>query len=152
MRASRIGYSVLIAAFAVSVAACERPREVLLTAPNPHTVRLPSPDPSFRLTPEERASIRSGFDAAALERLLAAIEPGARPGLLHSFVMPTPGPHVSITIKMGDPTLQPLLDEVWLPFWESQPARLRRFYPDDGMWPGLELARQRAGIRKPNTG
>lgn len=117
-----------------------------MTAPHPNTVRLPAPEASFRLTPEDRASLRPGFDADALERLLAAIEPGARADLLHSFQMPAPGQRLRNTIQMGDPELQPLLDEVWLPFWESQPARLRKHYPDDHRWPGLELARQRAGI------
>lgn len=127
--------------------ACERPREVVMTAPHPSTVRLPEPDPTFRLTEEERGSIRPGFDADALERLLAAIEPGARRGLLQAFLTPAPGQRARNVVQMGDPELQPLLDQVWLPFWESRPDRLRRRHPDDQQWPGLELARKRSGIQ-----
>ena len=118
-----------------------------MSAPNPRTVRLPAPDASYRLTPEERASVRPGFDVDALERLLAAIEAGARPVLLESFQTPAPGGRVRNTVKMGDPALQPLLDEVWAPVWLARPARLRKHYPDDDQWPGLALARQRAGVR-----
>lgn len=137
-------------AAALLVAGCDRHQEVVMTAPRPNTVRLPAADVHFRLTPEERASLRPGFDADALERLLAAIEPGARPDLLRSFQMPEPGERVRNTVQMGDPELQPLLDEVWLPFWESQPARLHKHYADDNRWPGLELARRRAGIAHPD--
>jgi hypothetical protein len=110
------------------------------------TIRLDAPDPHFRLTPEERASVREGFDVDALERLLAAVEPEVRPGLLHDFQLPDPGElepgeFVTPPTRMGDPALQPLLDEVWASAWE-------RFAPDalddDGMnYPGKEIARQR---------
>lgn len=110
------------------------------------TIRLDAPDPHFRLTPEERASVREGFDVDALERLLAAVEPEVRPGLLHDFQLPNPGElepgeFVTPPTRMGDPALQPLLDEVWASAWE-------RFAPDalddDRMnYPGKEIARQR---------
>jgi len=110
------------------------------------TIRLDAPDPDFRLTPEERASVREGFDVDALERLLAAVDPEVRPGLLHDFQLPhpgelEPGEFVTPPTRMGDPALQPLLDEVWAPAWE-------RFAPhaldEEGMnYPGKEIARQR---------
>ena len=146
MRARTIHNVLTAAVSTLLVATCDRPRDVLMTGPRPNTVRLAAPDPGFRLNAGDRAALRPGFDADALERLLAAIEPGARPDLLRSFQMPAPGERVRNTVRMGDPALQPLLDEVWLPFWEAQPARLRKHYPDDDQWPGLELARRRAGI------
>ena len=45
-------------------------------SPYPLGIFLPSPDPSFRLKPEQRALVRPGFDVNALERLLASIIPG----------------------------------------------------------------------------
>lgn len=119
--------------------------------PNPATIRLDQPDPTFRLTPEERASVRPGFDVDALERLLAAVEPEVRPILLRDFQQPKPGDlkpgeFVTPPVRMGDPALQPLLDEIWAPAWE-------RFAPDllddDSLhYPGKELARQRRGHRR----
>ena len=100
------------------------------------------------LAPLQRDPPRQPRDLFDVAGALAAIEPGARPDLLRSFQMPAPGEPVRNTVQMGDPGLQPFLDEVWLPFWESQPARLRRHYPDDHRWPGLELARRRAGIAR----
>jgi len=118
---------------------------------NPHTIRLPEPDPEFKLTPEERASIREGFDADALERLLAAVEADVRPIILHDFQPPAPGelePGEFMTppTRLGDPALQPLLDEVWVTAWE-------RFAPDlldsDEMnYPGKALAKRRRAARQ----
>jgi hypothetical protein len=41
---------------------------------------------------------------------------------------------------MGDPALQPLLDEVWAPMWEQHPERIDKETKD---FPGREIARQR---------
>ena len=102
------------------------------------------------LTPEERASVRDGFDVDALERLLAAVEADARPIILHAFQPPAPGelePGEFMTppTRMGDPTLQPLLDEVWATAWE-------RFAPelldsDEMNYPGKQLAKERRAAR-----
>jgi hypothetical protein len=118
---------------------------------DPNTIRLPRPDPEFKLTPEERASIREGFDVDALERLLAAVDTGARPIILHAFQPPAPGelePGEFMTppTRMGDPALQPLLDEVWATAWE-------RFAPElldseEMNYPGKELAKQRRALRQ----
>lgn len=118
---------------------------------NESTIRLITPDPEFRLTPAERASVRPGFDVDALERLLAAVEPDARPILLDGFRQPSReelerGGFSTPPVRMGDPALQPLLDEVWAPAWE-------RFAPDllddeTVGYPGKELARQRRAAMK----
>jgi len=135
------GMSFLLAA------GCEAVHEPLMTAPNPHTVRLPERDLSFRLTAEERASIRPPFDVDALERLMAAVEPGARPIILQEFQFPPPGEAVPNLFKMGDPALQPLLDEIWAPFWELRP-KAALFEDPDIQWPGKELARKRLAERR----
>jgi hypothetical protein len=113
----------------------------------PTTIKLPAPDPEFRLTPDERASVRPGFDVDALERLLAAVEPEARPILLRSFQAADPAEGVPLVLRVGDdPELQPLLDEVWAPFWEVRPKWA--FREDvDVPWPGRELARKRLEAR-----
>ncbi|HEX8393431.1 MAG TPA: hypothetical protein VF665_13890 [Longimicrobium sp.] len=105
------------------------------------TIRLQTPDPSFRLTAQDRARIRPGYDVDALERLLAAVIPPVRAGLLSSFTMPEhPAQRVGVTVQMGDPALQPLLDEVWAPMWELYPDMLDTETKD---YPGREIARQR---------
>jgi len=117
---------------------------------NPHTIRLASPESNFRLTPEERARIREGFDVDALERLLAAVEEDVRLFILRAFQPPAtgelePGEFMSPPTRMGDPALQPLLDEVWATAWE-------RFAPelldsDEMNYPGKELAKERRDAR-----
>jgi hypothetical protein len=105
------------------------------------TIRLETPDRNFRLTPQERASIRPGYDVDALERLLAAVVPPVRSGLLSSFTIPkNPTQRIGVTVKMGDPSLQPLLDEVWAPMWDLYPDMIDTETKD---YPGREIARQR---------
>jgi len=116
----------------------------MTTSPDPRTIRLEAPDQSFRLTPEERASIRPGFDVDALERLLAAIEAPVRPFLLSRFQAPPPGEAPRIWVKMGDAALQPLLDEVWAPVYEMHPDMIDK---EPKEYPGRELARQRRDAR-----
>lgn len=113
----------------------------------PDTDRLAVPDPNFRLTPEQRASLRRGFDADALERLLAAVEPASRPFILESFQAPRPGESIWDTPVnwMSDPVLQAMLEEVWATAWEQRPELL-----DDPNvnFPGKEIAKQRRAARQ----
>jgi hypothetical protein len=112
----------------------------MATPPNPRSVRLDTPDRNFKLTPQERASIRPGFDVDALERLLAAVEAPVRPMILEGFQAVAPGEPGTATVRMGDPALQPLLDEVWAPMWEKYPEMLDT---ETKEYPGREIARQR---------
>jgi hypothetical protein len=114
------------------------------TPPNPTTIRLDAPDPNFKLTLQERESIRPGFDVDALERLLAAVEAPVRPLILSRFQTTRPGEPSRAWVRMGDPALQPLLDEVWAPMWEQHPEMLDKETKD---FPGREIARQRRGRR-----
>lgn len=139
----RMSAPFLLLAAALVCGGCDRARQPLMTTPPPGSIRLPAPDPDFRLTAEERAAVRPGFDVDALERLLAAIEPPFRPGILIRFQYGWQG----MTIQVGDdPALVPLLDEVWAPFWEMRPERA--FDDDETVrWPGRELARKRLEAR-----
>ena len=110
------------------------------TPSNPRSVRLDTPDRSFKLTPHERAGIRPGFDVDALERLLAAVEAPVQPMILDGFQAVAAGEAGTATVRMGDPALQPLLDEVWAPIWEKYPEMLDTETKD---YPGREIARQR---------
>lgn len=103
--------------------------------------RLDPPDAGYRISADDREKIRAGFDADALERLLAMIVPDARPELLRAFQWPDRGVPAANIVKFQDPDLQAVLDEVWLPMWEREipdavDAETKAF-------PGLELARRR---------
>jgi hypothetical protein len=113
----------------------------MTASPNTPSYRLAAPDKTFRLLPEDRAMVRSGFDVEALERLLAVIVPEARPELLKAFQWPPQGESASNIVQFKDSDLNALLDEVWLPMWEEvTPEALDTETKD---FPGLQLARQR---------
>lgn len=142
----RLGTIHLAAAACLLVAACDHSSNVVMTTtPSPKALRLETPDRNFKLTPQERASIRPGFDVDALERLLASVEPPFRPFFLSSFQAVEPGMPGRVLVKMGDPTLQPLLDEVWAPIWEMYPEMMDT---ETKEYPGRELARQRRAARR----
>jgi len=103
--------------------------------------RLDPPDANYRVSPDDRETIRTGFDPDALERLLAMIVPDARPELLRAFQWPERGVPASNIVKFQDPDLQAVLDEVWLPMWETEiPDALDA---EKKEFPGLALARRR---------
>jgi hypothetical protein len=111
------------------------------------TVRLPAPDPHFRLTLEDRARLKPGFDLDALERLLANVAPEWRDDLLAPFLIPPPHlQKITVLVKILDPALQLLLDEVWAPMWDQWPADAIDTETKD--YPGRELARQRRRERE----
>jgi hypothetical protein len=126
-------------------------RESAMDSPeNQHTLRLPEPDPDLKLTPEERADVRRGFDVDALERLLAAVEADVRPIILDWFRAPKrvegePGVWETPPITTGDPALQPLLDEVWATAWERYPQLLDN---DEVIDPGKDIAKERRAMRE----
>ncbi len=112
-----------------------------MSSAEPEGIRLAQADAAFHLSPEERTGVRRGFDVDALERLLAHLRPEARPIVLGDFKYPPRGEFAPLLIQMGDPSLQPLLDEVWAPVWElMQPGALET---ETKEFPGRELARQR---------
>ena len=136
---------VLAAAMVVAFGACDQPRRAIMAPQEPRSFRLPVPDPDFHLSASERARVRQGFDPDALERLLANLEPAVRPMILHSFQLPKPGEPADNVMRMGDPSLQPLLDEVWAPMWDLFPPDAIDKETKD--FPGREIARQRRAAR-----
>ena len=66
--------------------------------------------------------------------------------LLKGFQFPDPGKPAPMVVQIGDPALKPLLDEVWLPMWAGDPEVLEDPMFEADTWPGLELARRKAGI------
>jgi hypothetical protein len=140
MRAHRIPFLLTVLS-ALVVASCDRTQEMTMSTPEPQGIRLVKADAGFHLSADERAAVRRGFDVDALERLLAHLRPEVRPTVLEDFKYPAPGEPPALLIQMGDPALQPLLDEVWAPMWDHmQPAALES---ETKEFPGRELARQR---------
>ena len=124
-------------------------QEAIVMEPESNGTRLSMPDRDFKLTPEERANVRRGFDVDALERLLAAVEADVRPILLDWFRQPKrgegePGVWETPPTTMGDPALQPLLDEVWATAWEQYPELLDN---DNVNYPGKRIAKERRAAR-----
>jgi hypothetical protein len=116
-----------------------------MESPQPSLYRLDAPDSTFQLSSVDRANVRTGFDADALERLLAWVVPEARVDILHAFQWPPQGEAARNIVQFQDTGLNALLDEVWLPMWEQvSPESL-----DDETkpFPGLQLARQRRAAK-----
>jgi len=135
----------LVAATVVAAGACDQPRRAIMGPQEPRSFRLAAPDPDFHLSASERAKVRHGFDADALERLLANVEPAVRPMLLEQFQWPKPGEPADNVMRLGDASLQPLLDEVWAPMWDQfSPDAIDKETKD---FPGREIARQRRAAR-----
>lgn len=63
------------------------------------------PDPSFRLSEAERATLLPDFDATALERLLSMYPPERRADLLKRFQASDDG-WARLVIRLGHPALQ----------------------------------------------
>ena len=136
---------VLAAAMVVAAGACDLPRRAIMAPQEPRSFRLPVPDPDYHLSASDRAQVRHGFDPDALERLLANVEPAVRPMILQSFQWPKPGEPADNVMRLGDPSLQPLLDEVWAPMWDLFPPDAIDTETKD--FPGREIARQRRAAR-----
>lgn len=136
-----------IAALAVGLGACEHTDTGMIsTMPTNISARLDAPDPGFRLTAEQRASVAPGFDADALERLLAAVHPDLRRPILSDFARQPSDVVGGGLMKFEDPVLQALLDEVWAPRWDDVPAEWLND-PEYGRFPGQHLARIRRAAR-----
>jgi hypothetical protein len=82
------------------------------------------------------------YDADALERLLRLALPESRARYLNSFLVPDePGQQRPLLVQVGHPALQAILEEVWVPFWDSYTEEGMDSYAD--YFPGRELAKHR---------
>lgn len=139
-----------LAAVAV-VAACETLNEqVVMSEPGYVPVEAPEPDPGYRIPPEERARLRPEFDAGAMERLLARLDPEHRTRILAGFQLPRPGERTHMEVwYFDDPELQALLEEVWEPFWDTVPLEVLKL--DDSARPGRARAQARRFSREQDS-
>jgi hypothetical protein len=117
-------------------------------SPDPAPLRAARPDPNFRLSAEERATVLKGFDVEALERLLGMTPPKARQELLAYFQAPAKRGEVTMLVQLGDPELQAVLEEVWAPYWSNY--TLEEMEQEKAEIPGRAIAKQR-GLNRPGT-
>lgn len=133
----------------VCAAGCEHRADLIMDSPEARPLRLASPDPHFRLNAGRRAKILPGYDANALERLLAGVRPEMRDEIESYFLVPEEGapPRGTLT-EFFDPTLQALLEEVWAPMWDDAPDEVLNAPDAESHFPGRKLARQRRENRQ----
>jgi hypothetical protein len=116
-------------------------------------LRLPASDQSYRLSADDRARVRPGFDADALERLLQAIRPDMRQEILAHFQFAEDTTRqYGYLVQFHDPKLQPLLEEVWAPMWDELNARDEDIERDVYGYPGREIALKRRAARRGGAG
>jgi hypothetical protein len=110
----------------------------------PTPIRLASPTRGFHLTASEREKLVPGFDADALERLLARIIPERRTEILAYFQVPQDrSVRLGQLIQIKDPELQPILEEVWAPMWDRVGATDEDIARNTYDFPGREIAQAR---------
>lgn len=136
----------LFVATLVGLGGCDLQRTgpTMSSEPHPRSIRAAVPEADFRLSAEQRARLNPGFDVAALERLLARVEPEHRSVILSCFVKPEPDtPRPGMLTQIKDPELQALLDEVWAPVWDHVGASDAELQKNELGLPGRDLAIQR---------
>lgn len=151
---------LLAAAIAVLASGCEPgTQSQIMSSPPLKPLRLATPDPSFRLSPEDRARVRSNFDADALERLMGMIHPDLRRQILRNFLLLEPhelepGERQGWVTELYDPftgqvdpVLQAVLEDVYAPLWDEvsdEALNTSHSY----FYPGRERAKQRRAARQ----
>ncbi|HEV2150505.1 MAG TPA: hypothetical protein VGR37_24105 [Longimicrobiaceae bacterium] len=113
----------------------------------PVPLRLPRADPAYRLDGADRAKMLPGFDADALERLLAMVRPDRRREVLAHFQKREDGERARHLVALDDPELQGMLEEVWAPVWDAVQATDAELAADVYGFPGREIAMQRRAAR-----
>lgn len=135
-----------IAVLALAIAACES-ANLAARLEDPHYTRLAlvNRDERFHLTATQRHMVRRGFNADALERLLARIPPEHRDSVYQAFAVPR-GNQVRELWYIDDPALQALLEQVWAPVWDG--LSIDQIKADRSGRPGRNLAIQRRNAGK----
>jgi hypothetical protein len=108
--------------------------------PQPRELHIIPRDPAFHLIRQDRQRLRPGFDADALETLLAHIPAASRDEIVSYFMKPE-SPEIKELWYIGDPALQEFLEAVWAPMWDHVPEA--QIAADTTQRPGKRLALQR---------
>jgi hypothetical protein len=141
--------SMAALAILLAGAGCEHQDYGITMDPPPQPLRAASPGAHFQLDAAERARLVPGYDAAALERLLARVTPDRRTEILRYFQFPKDrSVSLGLLVQIKDPELQPLLEEVWAPMWDHVGATDEQLAENAFNYPGRELAMQRRAARK----
>ncbi len=124
-------------------------------------MRLEKRDTTFVISPDLRSKIVATIDIQALETLLQWLPANARDWYLKPFLLPIPDsaasvredsdsnsvqaratiPDIEIVIRVSDPVIQNLLEDVWQPYWSTFSDEELRI--TDEPMPGLERAKRR---------
>jgi hypothetical protein len=99
------------------------------------------------MSASEKSDVMYIFDVVALERLISMLPPEDRGEVLSYFQYGGPttedAPHK--LVRFDDPDLQAVLEEVWVPYWDTMPtSALCR----DSEIPGRKLALARMQARQ----
>jgi hypothetical protein len=112
---------------------------------------IPAP---IRLSEAQRASIAEWFDPTAVEKIANLMSEAEGRWFLASLGVPSeaaarPGAVNSVRMLTGhsDPRIQALLEEMWVPFWDTQPPEA--LTDSSYSFPGRTLARERRLAREP---
>jgi hypothetical protein len=140
----------LIQGPALAYSGCEPGRMLPMSSPEPHPMRLSIPESGFRLSEADRAEILPGFDVEALERLLGMTRPDLRREILKPFQRRKDGERIGMLVRVADPDLQQVLEEVWAPKWDAANATDAEVEANAFGYPGREIALQRRIARPPS--
>ncbi|WP_325312619.1 hypothetical protein [Longimicrobium sp.] len=125
----------------LAASGCEQPgRGITMTAPPPKPLRLATPTQGYHLDAAARAKVPPGIDASALERLLASVVPERRDEILAYFQVPPDRPDRGYLMRIDDPELQAILEEVWAPMWDHAGATDAQLAEHAFPFPGREIA------------
>jgi hypothetical protein len=104
-------------------------------------------DASYQMSDRDKSNVMSIFDVAALERLISMLPPEHREEVLSHFQYgdPTSEEAPPKLVQFDDPDLQAVLEEVWVPYWNTLPPEA--LFSDSEI-PGRQLA---LAAFRPNT-
>ena len=96
-------------------------------------------DASYQMSDGDKSNVMDIFDVTALERLISMLPPEDRQEVLTHFQYgdPTSEYPPPKLVRFDDPDLQAVLEEVWVPYWDTLSAAA--LYSDSQI-PGQELA------------
>lgn len=118
-----------------------------MNSPDALPLRLSVADHGYHLTAADRAKIRPGFDAEALQTLLRVVHPELRSEILAHFQWIDDGVRRGLLVQFHDAELQPLLEEVWAPMWDEVKATDADLAENTYGFPGRQIAIQRREAR-----